>query len=346
MRRVGVPALAVLAAACGALLLLAGGPDRRGAGPQAAAPQGPVLHASPATLRRVFDEARGGETILLGPGRYGTFTGGMKDEPVVLKAAPGALPAMAVAFNPARNITLDGIRITNLLIGGARSRNLTVRNSRFDGAQAVIRTAELANADIVFERNTHAGYDSCPSCYEGRVHLVGRGPEPSGVTIRDSEFGPGGNSDGIQNGGNAVQILDNRFIAIHQLDGPDGVHADAIQLYDSRNTVIRGNRMNEVTTGIMAPDGAHRELIERNVIETDGYPYAITIGADAGSVIRDNVLPAGECNYELPCGTLRIFAGNDGSGGHGTVVERNVLGALAVEDGAKLGRNAGNRIEG
>lgn len=342
--RRGLLALAVLA-------LLPSGcgddpPPRAVATPAATAePEGPVLRATPATLKAVFRAAGGGETILLRTGDYGRFRGGMKRARVTLKAAPGETPRMAVRFKPARNITLDGITITDLQIGHPRSRDLTVRNSRFDGAQAVIRTDELSNANILFERNTHAGFDSCPSCYEARLHLVGRTAEPSGVTIRDSVFGPGGNSDGIQNGGHGVEILDNRFVGIRQVDGPEGVHADAIQLYDSRHTVIRGNRMEDVTTGIMAPDGAYRELIERNTIETDGYPYAITLGADDGSVIRENVLPGGDCNYGQPCGTLRIFAGNDGSGGHGTVVERNVLGALALE-GAQLARNVDNRIGG
>jgi Right handed beta helix region len=337
------PLIAALAgvAALAALVLTTGGEQ-----PPSARPGPPPLHATPGTLERVFAKARGGDTILLASGRYGTFRGGMKRGMVTLAAEPGAEATIAAAFSPARNITLDGLRITALEIGGSRSEHITVRNSRFDGAQAIIRTADLSHADILLERNTHAGYDKCDEgCYEGRVQLVGHSGRPSGVTIRDSVFGPGGNSDGIQNGGYGVQILRNRFVGIHQTDGADGVHADAIQLYGSKETVIRGNRMTDVATGIMAPDGTDHELVEENFIETNGYPFAITIGADDGSVIRRNRLPGGACEYELSCGTLRISPGKDGGPGAGTVVEHNLLGALAVEPGAALAVEAGNVIE-
>jgi hypothetical protein len=307
-------------------------------------PTGTFLHATPGTLDNVFAGARAGDTIILAGGRYGRFAGGMKTGTVTLEAAPGATATMAVDFNPARNIVLDGLKITSLLIADRRSRNLTVRNSRFEGAQAVLRTADLSNANILFDHNTHAGYDKCDSCYEGRLQLAGRTEQPSGVTIRDSVFGPGGNSDGIQNGGRGVRILHNRFFAVHQVDGAAGVHADAIQLYGSAGTVIRGNRMVDVASGIMAPDGADHEVIEDNVIQTDGNPYAITLGGDRGSVIRHNTLPGGRCHWELPCGTLRIFAGNDGGGSSGTVVEDNVLGALAIQDAATLASDHGNTV--
>jgi hypothetical protein len=307
---------------------------------------GPALHATPKTLNRVFARADAGDTILLAAGRYRRFKGGMKDGMVTLTREPGAEVTIAIAFDPARNITLDGLRITELVFGGRRSQHLIVRNSRFDGAQAIVRTEELADADILFDGNKHAGYDKCARCYEGRLQLVGRGETPSGVTIRNSTFGPGGNSDGIQNGGYGVHILDNRFVDIRQLDGVDGVHSDAIQLYGSKGTVIRGNEMERVATGIMAPDGTDHEVVEDNRIETDGYPFAITIGGDDGSVIRGNTLRGGACDYDLACGTLRISPGKGGGPGGGTVVEDNRLGALAVEPGAALASERGNVIGG
>jgi nitrous oxidase accessory protein NosD len=175
------------------------------------------------------------------------------------------------------------------------------------------------------------------------VDLVGRTSAPSGVTIRDSTFS-GGNSDGIQNGGNGVRIVGNTFTGIHQVDGADGVHADAIQLYGSKRTVIQGNHMRDVADGIMAPDGTDHEVIEGNDIATDGYPYAITLGGDRGSVVRGNRLAGGACNYGQPCGTLRIANAKDGSGSSGTTVEDNHLGALAVENGSTLAADSGNVI--
>jgi hypothetical protein len=304
---------------------------------------GDTLNATPSTLASIFAQADAGDTIVLASGRYGIFRGAIKAGMVTLEPAPGATVTMAVEFNPAANITLDRLRVTSLEIADPRSHDLTVRNSRFEAAQAVIRTGDLSNADILLDHNSHVGYDKCTKCYEGRVEFVGRTARPSGVTISNSSFS-GGDSDGIQNGGYGVRILNNRFTDIHQVDGAGGVHADAIQLYGSKGTVIRGNAMRDVADGIMAPDGTDHEVIEHNFIQTDGYPYAVTLGGDTGSVIRGNQLPGGRCHYGLPCGTLRIARGNDGTASRGTVVQGNVLGALAVEDRPMLGPSGDNAI--
>jgi nitrous oxidase accessory protein NosD len=264
---------------------------------------------------------------------------------VTITPETGATASMALNFNPATNITIDGLTITDSEMAGAGTKNITVRNSAFDQAQAVFRTGSLQNANIVFDHNTHNGFVKCSSCGEGRLWLPESTSQPAGITIESSYFS-GGNSDGIQNGGNGVRILNNTFADIFQHDGPDGVHADAIQLYGSRETVIRGNRMRDVATGIMAPDGTDHEVIEDNVIKTDGYPYAITLGGDRGSIVRDNRLPGGRCHYELPCGTLRISANKDGVGSSGTVVEGNTLGALAVDGASHLAAARRNAIGG
>jgi hypothetical protein len=342
--------IARVAVASGVLLMLtwlvlalaAGPPEPTRATSSSVAPHR-VLRATPETLDGMFSEADAGETIVLAAGHYGTFNGAMKLGEVVLRAEPGAEVTMKVDFNPAANITLEGLQITGLEIGDARSHDLTVRDSRFDRSQAIIRTGDLSEANILFERNVHAGYVKCRSCYEGRVQLPGQTRRDSGVTIRDSLF-RGGNSDGIQNGGRGVRIIGNTFESIHQIDGAEGVHADAIQLYGSQGTVIRGNKMRDVATGIMAPDGTDHEVIEDNVIETDGYPYAITLGGDRGSILRSNRLPGGACHYGLRCGTLRISANKDGAGSRGTVVEENTLGAMAVDEASRLAVNRGNRV--
>jgi Right handed beta helix region len=301
------------------------------------------LHARPGTLDAALAQALPGDTVLLESGDYGVFRGAMRAGRVTLRAAPGARVRMGVMFNPASGITIDGVQITGLEIADRRSHDLTIRNSRFDGSQAVIRTSDLVNANVLLEHNTHIGFDKCRGCYEGRIDLAGRTDKPSGVTIRDSVF-RGGNSDAIQNGGNGVRILDNTIEDIHQVDGPGGVHADGIQLLGSRGTVIRGNDLRNVATGIMAPDGSDHEIIEDNDIATDGYPYAITIGGDRGSVLRGNRLAGGMCVYHLPCGTVRIGASNDGVPSTGTVVEDNRLGALAVDPVSHLAVDRGNVI--
>ena len=159
-------------------------------------------------------------------------------------------------------------------------------------------------------------------------------------------FGPGGNSDGIQNGGYGVEILDNRFVDIRQIDGADGVHSDAIQLYGSMGTVIRGNEMLRVAAGIMAPDGADHELIEDNVIEHRRLPVR---NHDRRRRRLDHPRqPAAGRRLPLRAAVRHFthLARQRRRRGPGTVVEDNELGALAVEPGAVLASETGNIIDG
>ncbi len=301
-----------------------------------------AVSARPATLDSVFASATGGDTIELAAGNYGTFQGSPKSGLVTLAAQPGAAVRMELDFDGASNITIDGATITDAYLGGS-TRNITVRNSDIPG-QVVFRTDELANANVLFERNLHHDWDKCDGCGEGRIFLPGDNSEPSGITIRNSEF-RGGVSDGIQNGSNGTRILNNTF---HDLEEgtPDGVHTDAIQLYGSRNTVIRGNYFYDlIIPAIMSPDGADHEIIEDNVIQgdPDGYPYAVTLFSDDGSIIRHNTFADGPCHFNLPCGILRIGAKSGDPVGHGTVVEDNILGEISVEAGS-LARRSHNLI--
>ena len=124
----------------------------------------------------------------------------------------------------------------------------------------------------------------------------------------------------------------------------DATHSDPIELYGSRHTVIVGNHLHSNETGIMAPDGADHELIEDNVITTNtgGYPWPIVLGSDSGSTIRHNTMPDGACNWNIRCGTLRIYGGNSGTASRGTIVQDNVVGEISVEGGSALAADAHN----
>jgi Right handed beta helix region len=302
-----------------------------------------ALRATPATLKRVFAAAPDGATILLAPGDYGSFTAGVKRSPVTIRPAPGASARMSLAFSDAANVRLEGLRIAGADIGG-RSRDVTIARSTFTD-QVVIRAEQMSAAGIVLDGNRLAHIDACAKCYEGRVQILGDSGRPSGIVIANNVFGPGGASDGIQDGGNGVRIVGNTFVGI--VARPGGRHIDALQLYGQRNTVIRGNYFRDVPTAIMAPDGADHELIEHNVFDTGSYPYAIMLGGDDGSVIRRNTLAdLGGCAYDLPCGTLLIADGPSHRAGRGTVVQDNILGALSVGGASTLGRDDGNLVAG
>jgi hypothetical protein len=298
------------------------------------------LSATPSTLSSVFASAQASDTILLASGDYGRFTGGMKPGMVTLKPQPGATPRIKLYFRPAQNITIDGLTIDDAVIGSSATKHIVVRNSDIPG-QTVIHTDEIADADILFDHNVHRDWNKCDSCYEGRLELPGSPNQAqAGVTIQNSEF-KGGVSDGIQNGARGVKILNNTF---HDLVAgtPDGVHTDAIQLYGSRETVIRGNYFHDVGSKIMAPDGADHELIEDNVFGGDRYPYAIVLYSDVGSIVRHNTLaPGPSCWFNLPCGIIRVGSKTGGcryadscDPGTGTVVEDNILSTLSNTEGS------------
>ena len=157
------------------------------------------------------------------------------------------------------------------------------------------------------------------------------------MTIRDSLF-EGGNSDGVQNGGRGVRILDNEFRNMHQIDGADGVHADSIQLYGSAETVIRGNYFHHVAVGIMCADGCDHEVIEDNVFAVDGSPYAVQLLSDNGSVFRHNtMLDYGTCDYNQPCGVLYLGNKSQDPASRGTVLKDNILTRACVCSGSVSG---------
>ena len=296
--------------------------------------------ATPATFASVFAAAQTGDTVLMATGNYGIFSGALKAGEVVLRPQPGASARIELRFNPASNITLDGVIVTDADIAGSQTKNITVRNADVPG-QITIRTDELQNANILLDRNVHHDWnktDDC-RCGEGRISVLGQNDQPNGVTIQNSEF-RGGMSDGVQVGSRGTRILNNTF---HDLVAgtPDGVHTDAIQLYGSQQTLIRGNLFYNVGgTAIMAPDGADHETIEDNVIGPGGYPFAITLYSDDGSVLRHNTLAPGSCDFNLPCGILRVGSKSSCSyasecdAGRGTVIEDNIFADISEDDGS------------
>jgi hypothetical protein len=251
------------------------------AGPAHAA----VMSATPSTLDGAVAKAQPGDVVALSSGDYGTFQGASKSGTVTLKAQAGAQATMEINWSSASNLRVEGATITGATISGS-THDVTIANSRFIGG-AVVRADQMANANIVFDGNTHAGIDVCGSCYEGRLSVAGRGSQPSGIVVRNSVFGPGGNADGMQIGGNGVQVLNNEFVGIRQTSA---VHSDALQLYGQSGTVVRGNWFHDNDVAIMAPDGGSNEQITDNVFIGRGYRPAIQLGSQDNTVFAHNVV--------------------------------------------------------
>jgi hypothetical protein len=238
-----------------------------------------TLNASSSNLSGVYGAAQPGDTILLASGSYGTFTGGAKAGMVTLRPQAGASASIAPSFNGAAFITLDGLTINGIDIGG-RSHDISVINSRITASSAV-DASTMSNANILFDHDTFDGIDACSTCYEGRLTVRGNNnTAPVGVSIVNSHFGNAGGSDGVQIVGNAYGVKigpGNEFAGIKQ--GSYAAHVDSIQLYGSSHTQIVGNSFHDDDTIIMAPDGGDQEYIANNVMVGAGYVPAVQLGS-------------------------------------------------------------------
>lgn len=295
--------------------------------------------ATPSTFASVFSQAQAGDVVVLASGSYGTFSGGMKAGQVTIKPAAGATASMAISFYPATNITLDGLTITSAYVGDYRTKNITIRNSSFDRASIVFRSGSggLENANILLDTNTHTNRDVCSGCYDGRISIVERSDQPTGITIQNSTFA-GGTMDGILNGGNGVRILNNEFRNIQQTTSGDVAHTDSIQLYGSYGTVIRGNYFHDVAVGIMCADECDREVIEDNIFAVNGSPYAVQLLSDNGSrVVHNTFLDYGVCDYGLRCGVIYLGNKSVDPPSQGTVMKDNIITRACLCSGSTMG---------
>ena len=282
----------------------------------------------------------------------------MKSGEVTLRPAGGANVTIALHFYPAANVTVDGVQnITDAHLEGSQTKNITIRRSHFSG-QAQLRTGSLQNANILLDGNVHGAWDKCDGCGEGRVWLPQRTSQPSGITIQNSRFGPGGDSDGIQNGSNGTRILNNEFVGIKQIDG-GRAHADSIQLYGSQNTVIRGNYFHDDSVHIMAPDGGDHEVITDNVfVATPGYRPTIQLGSHVGTRFEHNTVRNAAVHMDSKGGNAPSTGGilrdnvmmnsefnlTNGSGCSGCTVSSNLFDRAVFVGGSDPQSYAGHKL--
>jgi Right handed beta helix region len=280
-------------------------------------------------LRREFAAARTGQTICLASGNYGTFRAGSKPGVVTVRARPGATASMALDFEPAVNVRIDGVTVTSADIAG-RSRNVTIAHSKFTGI-AVVNAENMVNANVVFDGNTHANIDTCTACYAGRLHIEGNSGHPSGVVVTNSVFS-GGNSDGVRADADGIEIRGNEFFGLRD---EEPFHTDPIQIYGGTRIAIRGNYFHDlhVSAAIMMADGGTHNVVENNVVAPGGYTWALTWLSDDGSIIQHNTFADGSCDFDNRCGIINLGAKPGEPVGHGTIIRDNVLGGISYPDG-------------
>ena len=189
------------------------------------------FHATPSTFASMFSQAQGGDTVYLASGSYGSWNGGAKSSMVVVAADSGASP------------TMSGGNF------GSSVRNITIRGVTFTGPVEVAPGSTPLN--LVFDGDTWGNVGH--AAHEGRLSIVGGGSSAiggNGVQVKNSTFGPGGCSDGIQDSSNGTEIgPNNEFKGIVQ--GSCSEHADAIQPYASNYIYIHDNYLHDNEQGIM-----------------------------------------------------------------------------------------------
>lgn len=288
--------------------------------------------------------------ICLATGNYGTFTG--TNKAVTITKQDGATPAMAFSFGTGdRSFTLDGMTITSGAIAGNSSnysdsnnpKDITVKNSTFTGG---LRIEYIANANILFDSNTHNNIDNNSDCTAapGRIWFPFSSSTPTGVTIRNSLL-DGGNTDGIQ-AGTGFTAINNEFRNIEEKSSSDCAHTDAIQLLWAPRSVLRGNYIHDSSDGIVAYDGVEEATIECNVVDVRSGRYGIELYADDSSIVRGNTfVKRSSCAYSGLCGIIELNHKSTDPAGVGTIVKDNiVMGGINLVDGSAAASNRNNML--
>lgn len=312
--------------------------------PMRAAAQSCTQTLSPgASVASAVSGAAAGSVICLNAGTYGnvTLSGIVKNPRVTIRSASGQGATFNLTVQSGTNgITIDSVTITGSNILGSTTKNITVQNSTFTGSA---RFDGLANANVLFDHNTHNNINGGGQYVSpARLHLSYGSATPSGVTIQNSMM-DGGSADGVQTGV-GVNILNNEFRNIREGSCSD-CHTDAIQLLGADNSVIRGNYIHNVSTGIVAFDGVTRVTIEDNVIDTGGRPWGIELYSDDHSIVRHNTLPyRSGCDYNMTCGTIMLDHKSVDPAGVGTVIVDNIATSIGTNNGSSYAERHNNLV--
>ncbi|HEX6698021.1 MAG TPA: Ig-like domain-containing protein [Solirubrobacteraceae bacterium] len=251
------------------------------------------FHATPSTFASMFSQAQSGDTVYLASGSYGSWNGGAKSGMVTVAADAGASPTMSGGTF------------------GSSVRNITIKGVTFTGPVEVAPGSTPLN--LVFDGDTWGNVGH--AAHEGRLSIVGGGSASgNGVQVKNSTFGPGGCSDGIQDSSSGTEIgPNNEFKGIVQ--GGCSEHADAIQPYASNYIYIHDNYLHDNEQGIMSPDGVSTGYrITNNVIHTSTAYPCMHLGDTRNGSVTHNVCRNGE---------IRVYGGNQNQASQNMVVRDN-----------------------
>ena len=250
-----------------------------------------------------FSSAGAGTVLCLAAGNYGSFNGGAKSGMVTIQPQAGAA------------VTMSGGTF------GSSVRNVTIQGVTFTGPVEVNPGSTPMN--LIFDGDTWGNVGQ--GTHEGRLSIVDGGlATGNGVQIKNSTFGPGGCSDGIQDSSRGTEIgPNNEFKEIVQNCSANDAHVDPIQAYASNDVYIHDNYLHDNEQGIMSPDGVSTGYrIENNVIHTATDYTCMHLGDTRNGTVKHNV-----CRN----GSIRVYGGNQNVPSQNMVVQNNAA-SMDVSD--------------
>jgi hypothetical protein len=254
------------------------------------------LNATTANFASQLAAAQPGQTLCLASGSYGAFAGVTKASPgVTLMAASGAKATMRIAFTQSSPVPAWLIFDSIWFTGGVGdisdgAHDITFRNSTF-ADKLTISPGAMNRNNIVFDNDLFNMADNQAGTggYEARVAFAGGGPNPAGITIKNSKFTTGcADGVGFEGGGMGVTIgPNNEFFNL--LQGSCGPHIDSIQFDNSTvpGPTITGNYFHNDSTGIAYYDYVNDSIVTHNIV-VNVMQDQISGGSTPNSIVAHN----------------------------------------------------------
>jgi hypothetical protein len=245
----------------------------------------------PAGLKALLGKVRGGDTILLEPGRYGTLalTQDFDSDVTIRSAQPLRAVFGGITIMGASHIVLDGLRVDGEGVRGnyieidKGADHITIRSSEIGAASGYDRNFGIrakSSTNLSYLGNyVHNAVNGIANFHNNDVTLIGN--------VIDWMASDSFKFSGVNRG-----LVEGNWGAAH-VEAAPGAHVDFMQFQgeDTRNMVIRGN----VLLPAEGTDGTAQgifgnlsdSLIEQNIIVS---ALVRGISVHTGNTIRYNTL--------------------------------------------------------
>ena len=285
------------------------------------------LNATPSNFTAQVAAATAGQTICLGSGNYGTWSGGTT-KALTITAQSGASPTFCWDLYNTSNLTIDGGHTNydpstpginadchNNIENS--SRNITVEHVAFadcHNPNGACFDDEAGGPSTIMYNIFHdfpaCTSGSCTGLTEGVFHMYQSDTNPADTLIEWNLF-TNIAADAIDVGDDGT-ILGNDFLNVYSPPS-DPRHTDVIQWSSTsdHDVIVKGNFIaNGCVQGLGAYDGTSNNTITDNVI-IGCSPHSLVQAADTGSLVAHNTVVGGggvECGSKTgsPPSTTKI----------------------------------------